>query len=98
MDAEYHMPETKRATTDMSRFTVVKGTKGSNYSDQLDQFLDRLNPSRVSAGYKPYTHSRIGRMLKLAGYKAGDLHRLYKECDQANSFSKLFHWKMKQRV
>lgn len=94
---EHHVPRDKKVTTDLSRFKVVKGNKGSNYSEQLDRFLDRINPSRVSAGYKPYSHSRFGKMLKDAGYKSDDLYALYQECNKARCFSSLLHYKLKNK-
>lgn len=94
---EYHSANIKRLDGNLSRFKVVKGNKGSNYSTTLDDFLARLNPGREQAGYKPYSHARLGGMIKKAGYKAGDLHNLYKTCNEARNFGSLFNYLMKKK-
>jgi hypothetical protein len=81
---------------DMSRFQVDEKQRGSQWSDTLDQFLTRLNPSRVQAGYEPLTHSQLGKKLSDADYTtAHDAYRLYRACERANHFSKLFWYKLR---
>lgn len=70
----------------------------SERDELLQRFLDRVNPTRVRDGFAPYTHGRLARMVSAAGYETADLHRLFKECDGAAHFSKLFHWKLRQRT
>jgi hypothetical protein len=86
-----------RITADLSRFQVVQGNRGSARGDILDRFLERLNPSRVAAGYKPYTHARLSLMLQhIKG--ADELHAFYEQCDKAGiPFSAYFHWALKPK-
>jgi hypothetical protein len=95
MHDEHHIPAIKSAQFDLSRFKVVKGNRGSARGEVLDMFLNRLNPSRVAAGYKPLSHSRLAVML--AHIKQVDeLHAFYRQCDQAGiPFSAFFHWSLK---
>lgn len=81
----------------MERFTVVQGNKGSNRGMWLDKFLERLNPTRVAQGYKPYNHARIGMML--AHVPTDDLAGFYKQCEQAGiPFGAYFHWAIKAQT
>lgn len=66
--------------------------------EQLQLFLDRLNPPRIRKGFPPYTIGRLVKMLADAGYETGDLHRLYKECLGADNFGMLFHHKIRIRA
>ena len=61
---------------------------GSECGDLLDQFLARLNPSRITDGYDPLTHASLATFLTKVLTK--DLYTFYKECDWAKNFSKLF--------
>ena len=47
----------------------------------FDLILARLNPSRISSGYKPLTHGRLG--FKLTGIPTKDLYALISKCDDA---------------
>ena len=76
---------------DMSRFQIKKG--GSERGEQLDKFLERLNPARIQAGYKPLNHARLGMML--AHIPTDDLHAFYRQCETANNFSKFFWWSLR---
>jgi hypothetical protein len=96
-DTPHTIPETKRPTTDLSRFKVVKGNRGSARGDLLDRFLERLNPPRKEAGYKPYTHARLSLMLQHIT-AIDDLHAFYDQCDKAGiPFSAYFHWALKPK-
>ena len=58
----------------------------------IEDFLSRLNPSREEAGYRPYTATwLIGRIAK-SGRRTDEesLHALYRECEKARSFGRLF--------
>lgn len=89
------VPKAKRVTSSMARFQVVLGNRGSARGEILDRFLERLNPSRVAAGYKPYTHARLSLMVQ--HIKGNDeLHAFYEQCDKAGiPFSAMFHWSLK---
>jgi hypothetical protein len=65
----------------------------SEWQALMQMFMDRLNPGREKAGYKPLSASRVAKMLSDAGYggttKARDF---YKKLDtEAKNFSQLFH-------
>lgn len=96
---------------------------GSEYSSQLDMFLEVLNTSRIAenelrwtkyqkenknalranfersrAYLKPLNHSRLGSILKKAGYTPGQsLYELLAYCKQARNFSAYFWWKMREK-
>lgn len=94
---DYELPTIKTATTDMSRFKVVKNNRGSARGELLDKFLARLNPDREASGYKPYTHARVSLMLQ--HIKAIDeLDAFYKQCEQSGiPFGAFFHWSLKPK-
>lgn len=96
-DTPHTVPKAKRVTSSMSRFEVVKGNRGSGRGEILDRFLERLNPSMIAAGYKPYTHARLA--LKVQHIKGDDeLHAFYEQCSKANiPFSAYFHWALKPK-
>lgn len=54
----------------------------------MRRFIERLNPSRVKAGFKPLTMPRMGRILE--GIKTGDLYHLESQCEKAKNYSSLF--------
>ncbi len=85
----------KSQAFDMSRFQVVQGNRGSTRSDLLDRFLERLNPPRLAAGYRPLSHGRLAAMFK--GVPTGDLYPFFKDCERANDFSRFFWWSFKER-
>lgn len=63
----------------------------------IGQFLERINPSRVKAGYKELTAPRLAKMLSDAGYNNTTAIRdLFKECDQAKVFGALLNYKLKK--
>jgi hypothetical protein len=49
--------------------------------DLFDQILAKLNPSRIKAGYKPMTHSRLGYLLE--GIKTPDIYYIISTCNLA---------------
>ena len=65
----------------------------SPWEEQLDHFLEKLNPGREADGYKPYTHSRLARILSKAGVHDADAaYILFRKCESGNSFSRLFSY------
>lgn len=64
----------------------------STWEEQLDLFAARLNPGRIKAGYKPYTHARLAKLLQTYGANdAGAAHAFYKKLDlEAANFGALF--------
>lgn len=78
----------------MERFQMPTTKANSERAEVIEKFLNRINPGRTAAGYKPITPARIGIML--AHVPTPDLHAFYKECDQANNFGALFHWKLRK--
>lgn len=94
---EHTVPQMRPLATNMHRFQVVQNNRGSARGDVLDRFLERLNPPRVAAKYKPYTHARLSLMLQhIKG--ADELEAFYKQCDTAGiPFSAFFHWSLKPK-
>lgn len=96
-DQPHTVPKMRHLATNMARFQVVENNRGSARGDVLDRFLARLNPSRVAAGYKPYTHARLSLLLQhIKG--ADELEAFYKQCEKAGiPFSAFFHWSLKPK-
>ena len=59
---------------------------------QLDRFKQRLNPGRESAGFQPYSHERIAKLLANYGaHDEGAAAAFYKKLDtEARNFGALF--------
>lgn len=91
------VPQPKPLATNMARFQVVKGNRGSARGDILDRFLERLNPPRVAIKLKPYTHARLSLMLQhIKG--TDELHAFYEQCEKAGiPFSAFFHCSLKPK-
>lgn len=90
--------ETK-SISDLLQSRSFEKTEARCERDELiEQFRDRLNPSRIEAGYKPLTVPMILRHVKTAKGKADTttLRDFYKECTYANSFSKWFWYCVKK--
>jgi len=84
----------KTVNFDATKFKVVKNNHGSQRGLILDQFLEKLNPTREKSGYKKLTHSRISGLL--AHIPTEDLHAFYQQCEKATiPFSAYFHWSLK---
>lgn len=91
---EDHTPTIKKFSADLSRFQVVKGNRGSARGEMLDKFLEKLNPSREAAGYKPYSHARLSVLL--AHIPTDDLFPFFRQCETSDiPFSAYFHWALK---
>jgi len=72
-----------------------KEDKTSQHASLLERFAQKLNPERISAGYKPYTYARIATIL--AGRTYQEREQLYYECEKATcGFGKYFGWKCKK--
>lgn len=82
--------------TGMERFSVVEKNRGSQRGEMLDKFLERLNPSRIAAGYKPLSHARIATML--SHIPTDYLFAFYRQCETSQlPFSAYFHWSLKAK-
>ena len=93
---EYHMPETKKLSINLSRFKVVEKNRGSQRGDMLDRFLERVNQSREAAGYKPLSIKRLAMML--AHIPTEDLYAFYQMCEKSDlPFTAKFHYELKVR-
>jgi GH25 family lysozyme M1 (1,4-beta-N-acetylmuramidase) len=69
----------------------TSGGPRSEWEEQLDRFLARLNPERTKAGYKPYTHAHLAKLLKNANvHDAAGAYRFYRTCERADNFGRLF--------
>jgi hypothetical protein len=62
----------------------------------IDEMLAKLNPSRVSAGYKPYTADLLIGKIAAAGFGTSeqDLYTLHNECLDKKVYGAYFHWKL----
>jgi hypothetical protein len=82
-----------------SRPATAENQPRSEWEEQLDNFLKQLNPGRVSDGFAPYTHARLGRILKKAGVNdASGAYILYRKCEGGHSFSRLFAYLTSAKV
>jgi len=59
----------------------------------LKDFLEKINPFRINAKYKPLTPQALG--VKLSHINTEDLKIFFRMCKRANNFSKYFWWKLK---
>lgn len=69
------------------------GGPRSGWEEQLDRFAQRLNPERERAGFKPFTHERIGKLLANYGaHDEGSAATFYKKLEtKAVNFGALFN-------
>ena len=79
-----------------SKFQPTKRLPGeprSGWEEQLGRFSQRLNPERQRAGFRPYTHQRIGKLLANYGiHDEGAAAAFYKKLDtEAKNFGALFN-------
>jgi hypothetical protein len=54
----------------------------------LDKFMEKLNASRVKAGFRPMTHARLAKIFE--GVPTEDLWPAFKTCENARSFGSMF--------
>lgn len=62
----------------------------SERAELLEKFVTRLNNSRVTGGYKPYSASFVA--TKMSHIATSDLHAHYKMLDGSKNFCALWHW------
>ncbi len=70
------------------KYRTVKSTARNEREEILGRFLERLNADRGK--YPAITYARLAKLLK-----GKDLYAWYNDLDKANSFSKLFWWRLK---
>jgi hypothetical protein len=73
----------------------IKESKLRSQRDEyIQKFLEKINPSRVSAGYKPMTEKEFVGRVKRAFDNAdtGVLYLLYKKCEGFRDFGKGFNY------
>lgn len=75
-------------------FKVEETTKAtSQRAETIERFLKRLNKDRENTPFKPLTARAVA--IKLSHLDQWDLDIFYKQCEQANHFSKHFWWALK---
>lgn len=62
--------------------------------DLVQQFREKLNQGRVENGFSEISFARMAGILK--GKSLFNLYALYRECEQANHFGKLFWYKIEK--
>ena len=71
----------------------------SEWEEQLDNFLERLNPGRVKKGYAPYTHGWLAKRLQQCGHDTGaKAYQLYRKCESGRNFGALFETFTRKKV
>ena len=70
--------------------TVDEKARYNPRNERLKPFVERLNQSRIAAGYKPYSERYVA--IKMSHIDTDELEAFYKKLDQSNSFCKLWHW------
>jgi hypothetical protein len=70
-------------------------TARSEREEQVQHFLDRINPGREAMKLKPLTHARFNKLVEGWGEKR-DLYWLWSVCDKADNFSKMFWYHVKR--
>lgn len=88
--------EIKGVELNVSRFQFVESKKEAKDEFRRRTVLDlmeRINPSLVSAGYKPYDFARMrGKVKHLSDF---DLGWHIRECEKSSNFGKCFFGKLK---
>lgn len=69
---------------------IPKKDRETERGSLMTYFLQRLNPSRVAAGYKPLKYARMGVILE--GIPTKDLYYIKRVCDDAPHWGKKFWW------
>jgi hypothetical protein len=75
-------------------FVPTKKSRRTERGDLVTAFTERLNKDRQGTKYKPLTIAYVASLL--SKMRVFDLYRFHKECEQANNFSSLFWYKIKQ--
>lgn len=83
----------EKLSFDLARYNTPTTKANNQRAELVEKFLQRLNPGREQAGFKPYTPARLGMML--AHIPTEDLYPFYRQCEQAKHFSKFFHYKLR---
>ena len=69
-------------------FKIQKGFNGR--SERLQPFVERINASRKTAGYKPYPFVFVS--AKMNHIETVDLDAFYKKLDSSKNFCALWHY------
>lgn len=75
---------------DMTRFEKPTTKATSNRASLIEMFVTRINNSRITGGYKPYTAGMVAS--KMSHHKTEDLIGYYKQLDGSKNFCALWHW------
>lgn len=81
---------------DSKRTVTSKKERLDKRAEVIKKFVDRLNASRVDAGYKPclpsYWAYRMSHIKDLE-----QLERFYGDCNEARNFSSYWWWALKAK-
>lgn len=72
------------------------GSIRSERDEQLQRFLDRLNPPRLRDGFKPMTAAQLA--VKVAHIQTADLHTFFWQCEEGRSFGRYSWWSIKPQT
>lgn len=73
---------------DKERYLKREVTKGSERSDLIGQFLEKINEQRRLENGKEYKASYIA--FRLSHIPTADLYFFYKKCEQSSNFNRMF--------
>lgn len=80
----------------LERYTKPTTKATSKRAHLLEQFLDKLNPSRMEAGFPELKPARIGMML--SHLSDDDIYFFFRNCEQyKGGFSKCFFGSLKKK-
>src|SRR5436305_1397748 len=84
----------KRFQTDPAEKKNRAGTPRNDWEEALGLFGAKLNPDRKRAGYEPYSHARIAKLLNNAGvHDARTAYIFYRHIETTSrNFGKLFQY------
>lgn len=71
----------------------LNGKPRNEREELLNQFLEKLNPSRLTMGLKAMTHGRLAKIFEKV--PTPDLYPFFNDCMKAKTFSSLFWWRIK---
>ena len=70
-------------------------TRRSERGDLIDMFLLKLNPERVSKGYKPLSFAFVSKFFKDRKMDIPQIYAFYRDCERAKNFGSYFWWSCK---
>ena len=89
------MPKEKKIAFDLSRFQAPKSKANNARASLIEPFVTKLNASRLSGGYKPYTAGFVAS--KMTHIDTDELEAFEKTLNVSKNFCALWHYYCKPK-